>query len=569
MTLLPATILLLVAASSFADAAEPASVGNLFLYAWAGPEYPSKHNKDFLATINATDPFHPKVIAATDINSWGNEPHHVGVNGNVLAAGGLFSYRRIPTVKPQPTNDIYFFDTTNGGSQSAAEPTYTGHSLRGVRGAVVDSFLTLGPNAMLVTMMGNRKGRGPGKLGVLVRNATGQPWRLVNEFDGGLNGTVDATFLPHGMDRFNNTLVTADYVDAESTWASGKSPLNPVYGKTVRVWDIEKLVQNPSTGVPFVKTVWDVTAVTQQPSNGQMSVRYSQRVRRSCQSRIQSRVLQPACDLCFGTQLNRFYFSAGRGQLYTVDTSVPHGAWFCHTLTAWQQHALHSLGLHHQLTEPSMQVSRALSCSTCAACTTLPCDHPFADAQPCACVAADWVPGRPARFLGSVSGTHSAAVRVVVDHAPWCARHLRATCKVRASYEHAPAAAGSPVSQAIKEVYRLDNQEVLGSCVMSPIFRLQTPEGDKFRMVVTSLGLNQIRLLDITDIDAARTLSMKQMPAGSQPHVVVTDSTYRIAAVSTYYVEQTKETFGRMGIWSAPAEKAVRFFGIEGDLYNT
>ncbi|KAL6753752.1 hypothetical protein V8C86DRAFT_2720415 [Haematococcus lacustris] len=427
MTLLPATILLLVAASSFADAAEPASVGNLFLYAWAGPEYPSKHNKDFLATINATDPFHPKVIAATDINSWGNEPHHVGVNGNVLAAGGLFSYRRIPTVKPQPTNDIYFFDTTNGGSQSAAEPTYTGHSLRGVRGAVVDSFLTLGPNAMLVTMMGNRKGRGPGKLGVLVRNATGQPWRLVNEFDGGLNGTVDATFLPHGMDRFNNTLVTADYVDAESTWASGKSPLNPVYGKTVRVWDIEKLVQNPLTGIPFVRAVWDVTAATQQPSNGQMSVRYSLR-------------------------LNRFYFSAGRGQLYTVDTSVPHG---------------------------------------------------------------------------------------------------------------------SPVSQAIKEVYRLDNQEVLGSCVMSPIFRLQTPEGDKFRMVVTSLGLNQIRLLDITDIDAARTLSMKQMPAGSQPHVVVTDSTYRIAAVSTYYVEQTKETFGRMGIWSAPAEKAVRFFGIEGDLYNT
>ncbi|GFH14146.1 uncharacterized protein HaLaN_10143 [Haematococcus lacustris] len=308
------------------------------------------------------------------------------------------------------------------------------------------------------------------------------------------------------MDRFNNTLVTADYVDAESTWASGKSPLNPVYGKTVRVWDIEKLVQNPSTGVPFVKAVWDVTAVTQQPSNGQMSVRYSQR-------------------------LNRFYFSAGRGQLYTVDTSVPHGAWFCHTLTAWQQHALHSLGLHHQLTEPSMQVSRALSCSTCAACTTLPCDHPFADAQPCACVAADWVPGRPARFLGSVSGTHSAAVRVVVDHAPWCARHLRATCKVRASYEHAPAAAGSPVSQAIKEVYRLDSQEVLGSCVMSPIFRLQTPEGDKFRMVVTSLGLNQIRLLDITDIDAARTLSMKQMPAGSQPHVVVTDSTLTEAGV--------------------------------------
>ncbi|KAJ9511433.1 hypothetical protein QJQ45_029914, partial [Haematococcus lacustris] len=378
----------------------------------------------------------------------------VGVNGNVLAAGGLFSYRRIPTVKPQPTNDIYFFDTTNGGSQSAAEPTYTGHSLRGVRGAVVDSFLTLGPNAMLVTMMGNRKGRGPGKLGVLLRNATGQPWRLVNEFDGGLNGTVDATFLPHGMDRFNNTLVTADYVDAESTWASGKLPLNPVYGKTVRVWDIEKLVQNPLTGVPFVRAVWDVTAVTHQPSNGQMSVRYSQRP-------------------------NRFYFSAGRGQLYTVDTSVAH-----------------------------------------------------------------------------------------VDHAPWCARHLRATCKVRATYQHAPAAAGSPVSQAIKEVYRLDNQEVLGSCVMSPIFRLQTPQGDRFRMVVTSLGLNQIRLLDITDIDAARTLDMKQMPAGSQPHVVVTDSTYRIAAVSTYYVEQIKETFGRTGIWSAPAEKAVRFYGIEGSLYD-
>ncbi|KAJ9511315.1 hypothetical protein QJQ45_029751 [Haematococcus lacustris] len=429
-------------------------------------------------------------------------------------------------------------------------------------------------------------GRGPGKLGVLVRNVSGQPWRLINEFDGGLNGTVDATFLPHGMDRFNNTLVTADYVDAESTWASGKSPLNPVYGKTVRVWDIEKLVQNPSTGVPFVKTVWDVTAVTQQPSNGQMSVRYSQRVRRSCQSRIQSRVLQPACVLCFGMQLNRFYLSAGRGQLYTVDTSEPHGVWFCHTLKAWQQHALHSRGFHHQVTEPSKQVPRALSCSTCAACTTLPCDHPLLMPSD---VPAWLLTGYQADLPGSwaVSAGHTLLL------------HLRVTCKVRASYEHAPAAAGSPVSQAIKEVYRLDNQEVLGSCVMSPIFRLQTPEGDKFRMVVTSLGLNQIRLLDITDIDAARTLSMKQMPAGSQPHVVVTDSTYRIAAVSTYYVEQTKETFGRMlvgsswtlpllragsvlpgmapagqlsreqGIWSAPAEKAVRFFGIEGDLYNT
>lgn len=50
---------------------------------------------------------------------------------------------------------------------------------------------------------------------------TRNKWEVVAEFDGGLDGSKDPGFLPHGMDRngpAGNILVTTDYLKTSSSW---------------------------------------------------------------------------------------------------------------------------------------------------------------------------------------------------------------------------------------------------------------------------------------------------------------------------------------------------------------
>jgi hypothetical protein len=53
--------------------------------------------------------------------------------------------------------------------------------------------------------------------------AAGQ-WSISAELPGGLEGTVDEKFNPHGFDRSGTILVTADYVQPSSTWADPGKP---------------------------------------------------------------------------------------------------------------------------------------------------------------------------------------------------------------------------------------------------------------------------------------------------------------------------------------------------------
>jgi hypothetical protein len=64
-----------------------------------GPDRPGPTSPDFIAAIDVNDPptspDFGRVVSTADVPSpiFGNEPHHVGVAGDVLAVGGLFSYK--------------------------------------------------------------------------------------------------------------------------------------------------------------------------------------------------------------------------------------------------------------------------------------------------------------------------------------------------------------------------------------------------------------------------------------------------------------------------------------------
>lgn len=59
-------------------------------------------------------------------------------------------------------------------------------------------------------------GGGPGKLGLLkLRDGV---WSLDAEYEGGLGGSVDRTFMPHALDRNGNVMVTVDYLQPNSLW---------------------------------------------------------------------------------------------------------------------------------------------------------------------------------------------------------------------------------------------------------------------------------------------------------------------------------------------------------------
>jgi hypothetical protein len=67
-----------------------------------------------------------------------------------------------------------------------------------------------------------RAGGSPGRLAVISRDPATSQWAVTAEYPGNLPGAEDTKFNPHGFDRngpAGTTLVTADYVEASSTWA--------------------------------------------------------------------------------------------------------------------------------------------------------------------------------------------------------------------------------------------------------------------------------------------------------------------------------------------------------------
>ncbi|GBF97673.1 aminoacyl tRNA synthase complex-interacting multifunctional [Raphidocelis subcapitata] len=410
-----------VTAGAAAAAVGPPSANRTYLYIATGPGTPGPDSPDFLVTVDATQgsPTFGRIVATTDVppQFWGNEPHHVGVNGDLLAFGGLFSYQRRAwgEKKAAASPDIYLFNVSKA---NAASPKFV-NSAYGISGAVTDSFLGLGNDdtgrpRFLATLMGDRvTGAGPGKLAEVTWNGDTSRWEVTAEHDGGVGGGADATFTPHGFDRNGpngSTIVTADYVQANSTWRPSSAF---AWGTTVRVWDL------PSRKVV---SVWDVAThpalKSEESPQGLMSVRWAGKD-------------------------NLFWFSGGTGLLFLLNASVPQDA---------------------------------------------------------------------------------------------------------------------GIEKAVQIAYRLrEDEPVYGSCVMSGRFKNNT------RLLVTSLALNELRLVDTSDPAAWKTLQVYTFPyegpLAPQPHVVVTDGPGRLAAVTTYYVEQDL----RKGLWSTPASKEVALFTIAED----
>jgi hypothetical protein len=301
---------------------------------------------------------------------------------------------------------MYFVDTaTDPSTPKLINGAY------GINGSVVDSFVPIDPvggkPAFLVGFMGNRQGTAPGRLGEINYNNVTQKYEVVREWNGGLNGTIDNSFLIHGYDRngaTGNVLLSVDYVDISSSF---KPTTGLRVGSNIRVWDfISRTVVNK----------YDLGS----NSNGLMSVRW------------------------LGSG-QKFYFTAGKGSFLFVD---------------------------------------ALS--------------PFIDG-------------------------------------------------------------GNP-----KIVYNLSSTEINGSCVMSNLFK-SSPSllvGD--RMFITALGLNEVRLLNITDPLHPVTLQTLHLGKKGGGHVVIVDNANNasLAAVSTYYVEQR----GKLnGVFSKRTKKQVILFKIASD----
>jgi len=108
-----------------------AATNKTYLYVIAGPSNPSPSQPDFLVTIDVNGPpgaaGFGKIVATTSLPNqyYGNEPHHVGVNGDVLSFGGLFSFRTDgwtgkAVSKKEATPDVYFFNISKA---NAASPT--------------------------------------------------------------------------------------------------------------------------------------------------------------------------------------------------------------------------------------------------------------------------------------------------------------------------------------------------------------------------------------------------------------------------------------------------------------
>ncbi|KIZ03696.1 hypothetical protein MNEG_4259 [Monoraphidium neglectum] len=375
---------------------------------------------------------------STFLKFFGNEPHHVGVSGDVLAAGGLFSFKSGEIFtggakKAAATPDIYLFNISKA---NAASPKYI-DSVFGKKGAVTDSFLPFGTEngqpKFLASFMGDRKGLSPGKLAEVAYVNERDKWEVVAEHEGGVDGAADPSFTPHGFDRNGpngSLIVTADYVTADTVFAPSKAFK---WGTTVRVWNLT---------TKQVIARWDLATLPgiKETPQGLMSVRWTG----GCGSDLGCKVLRTTggCGSYLGWKNDTFWFSSGTGHLYLIDASKR---------------------------------------------------------------------------------------------------------------------AADGIESAIKEVYTLAPEPVYGSCVFSGRFANNT------RLLVTSLALNEVRLVDTTDPTSIKTIQIYELPKGAsgtpQPHVVVIDANATLAAVTTYYVEQPT---GK-GLWTKQASKELLLFSIAAD----
>jgi len=256
----------------------------LYLYVWAGSRRPSKKRHDLLVTLNATggpDSYDfGNVLSITNMPTFGDEPHHVGLSrdGTVLAVGNLWAYR-------QNNPDMYFLDVATDPSRPKLL-----NGAYGLEGSVTDSFLGIEPvggkPAYLVSLMGNKQGGSPGRLGEINFNNVTNKYEVVREWPGGVNGTVDDSFVPHGYDRNGPTgtvLVSVDYVDISSSF----KPTDGIRkGTYVRIWDFS------------TRTVIRKYDLGKNNSEGLMSVRWT------------------------GIG-QKFLFSAGLGSYYLLDAQEP------------------------------------------------------------------------------------------------------------------------------------------------------------------------------------------------------------------------------------------------------
>jgi len=77
-------------------------------------------------------------------------------------------------------------------------------------------------------------------------------------------------------------------------------------------------------------------------------------------------------------------------------------------------------------------------------------------------------------------------------------------------------------------------------------------------------GLLQVRLLDITDVNALKDLQNYDLPKGTGPHAIVIAPGERLVALSNYYVRHN-QGLGVAGPFTDLSDKSVRLFSVAAD----
>jgi selenium-binding protein 1 len=214
---------LVLAALAVAGLSRTGTVGEKYLYVWAGDQ--ARKAPDFLAVVDF-DPAserYGKILTTVPLPQPGavnNEPHHVGLSadGKTLATGGLLSLL-------QGQKEVFFFDVSTPASPKfvqAADPPGS---------SITDEFYALSGGGFLVTMMGGDKGHAPGRVVEFDKNLA-----MVAEHPA--DPPADG-FNPHGISVRPevNLMVTSDFICPTSTLASVPGDL--ALRGSVRVWDFK------------------------------------------------------------------------------------------------------------------------------------------------------------------------------------------------------------------------------------------------------------------------------------------------------------------------------------------
>ncbi|GFR45986.1 hypothetical protein Agub_g7459, partial [Astrephomene gubernaculifera] len=218
-----AALMLTAVRFRFACAADPSKPE--YLYVWSGAQNASLARDSLFVFCADPGPDFGKLLNIIETPYNGLEPHHCrsSVDGRWLACSALLA-----ALSGLPT--ILFFDLTN-----PAKPVLLHNATMPPNSAFADEFAATPDGGFVVTMMGDKNGRAPGRVARYDANLN-----LMGEFPKNVSTIPQAnSFNPHGIaaDFNHNTMMTVDYLEPESTLVG----FNLTARNTARLWNLRDL----------------------------------------------------------------------------------------------------------------------------------------------------------------------------------------------------------------------------------------------------------------------------------------------------------------------------------------